>query len=108
MLQYLCKYKSSKKKKVPDYLHKFLKFAIDNLDQYNVNIQSSQGVDWRIKEALMYSIGTLKDEIDTQKDLKGQMEQMLMTYILPELNSEKPFMRLRACWTYGVYGKLKF
>ena len=36
------------------------------------------------------------------------MEEMLMTYILPELNSEQPFMRLRACQTYGVFGDMKF
>lgn len=33
---------------------------------------------------------------------------MLISFILPELNSEQPFMRLRACQTYGVYGDLKF
>ena len=56
----------------------------------------------------MYAIGILKDEIYTQKDLKAQMEQMLVTFVLPELNSEQPFMRLRACQTYGFYGDLKF
>lgn len=58
----------------PEYLHKFLGFAIQNLEQYNLKIQSEEGADWRIKEALMFSIGTLKDEIDSQKDLKKQME----------------------------------
>ena len=33
---------------------------------------------------------------------------MLITFVLPELNSEQPFMRLRACHTYGFYGSLDF
>jgi hypothetical protein len=30
---------------------------------------------------------------------------MLMVNVLPELESAQPFMRLRACHTYGVYAK---
>lgn len=56
----------------------------------------------------MYSIGVLCDEIERQKELKSQMEQMLTQFVLPELKSEQPFMRLRACQTYGVYGDYKF
>jgi len=36
------------------------------------------------------------------------MEHMLITYVLPELTNPEPFMRLRACWAYGIYGDLKF
>lgn len=36
------------------------------------------------------------------------MEQMLQTYVLPELGSEQPFMRQRACQTYNVWGAHKF
>ena len=56
----------------------------------------------------MYAIGILESEILAEKDLKAQMEQMLISYILPELTSEQPFMRLRACQVYGFYGNLKF
>jgi hypothetical protein len=35
------------------------------------------------------------------------MEQMLITYVLPEIASPKPFLRLRACHVYGVFGDLK-
>lgn len=30
---------------------------------------------------------------------------MLLVNVLPELESDQPFLRLRACHTYGVYGK---
>lgn len=114
LLCYLCKYSSQKKKKnskkapKPDYLHAFLAYAVSNLDQYNAKIQTGEGADWRIKEALMYAIGTIRDEIASQKELKAQMEQMLQTYVLPELTSEQPFMRQRACQTYNVWGGHKF
>lgn len=29
---------------------------------------------------------------------------MLQKYVLSELKSPEPLMRLRACWTYGVFG----
>jgi hypothetical protein len=56
----------------------------------------------------MFAIGTLKDEIGSQKDLKANMENMLMHYVYNELESPSPFMRQRACQTYGVYGDMKF
>lgn len=111
LLRYICKHREGGKKKSkakPEYLFQFLQFAVQNLTQYADAIQKPEGADWRIKEALMYSIGVLCDEIEHQKELKGQMEQMLTQFVLPELKSEQPFMRLRACQTYGVYGDYKF
>jgi hypothetical protein len=113
-LCYLCKYSSEakKKKKVknpkPDYLHKFLAFTAKNLNEYQEKLQSGQGADFRIKEALMFAISCIIDEISSQKDLKANMEQMLSHYVLQELHNEQPFMRLRACYVYGVYSNLKF
>jgi hypothetical protein len=34
LLMYLCQYKSNKKNKKPDYLHKFLEFCAKNLAEY--------------------------------------------------------------------------
>jgi hypothetical protein len=36
------------------------------------------------------------------------MESMLLHYVYPELGNEQPFMRLRACYVYGVYSDLKY
>ena len=30
---------------------------------------------------------------------------MLIVNVLPELESQQPFLRLRACHTYGVYAR---
>ena len=69
LMCYLCKYSSIKKKKgkkkapKPDYLGGFLQFALDNLNTYATNLQAGTPTDWRIKEALMFAIGTIRDEI---------------------------------------------
>lgn len=34
---------------------------VKNLEQY----KNLEGADWKIKEALMFAIGTLRDEIDS-------------------------------------------
>ena len=81
----------------PDYLHMFLEFALKNMVEYDEKIAAGESVDWRIKEALMFAIGTIRDNITGQKDLKGQMEGNLVRFVLPELKSPQPFMRLRAC-----------
>ena len=35
LLTYLCQYKSVKKAKRPDYLHKFLQFCVNGLNEYS-------------------------------------------------------------------------
>jgi len=61
-----------------------LQYCVQNLTQYQTNVQQGIDADWRIKEAIMFAIGTIRDEIVSQKDLKVQMEQMLLIHILPE------------------------
>ena len=36
------------------------------------------------------------------------METMLVTFVLPELKNPQPFLRHRACQTYGVFDFIKF
>ena len=112
----LCKYSSTakkvqkkngkmkKKKGKPDYLHAFVTYVVNMLTEYQQKIQSGQGADWRVKEALIYAIGSLKDEIQDTQDIYSQIEMMLKTHVMPELTHPEPMMRLRACWCYGVYG----
>ena len=67
----LCTYKTNKKAKKPDFLHKFLEFCVTNLTQYSQQAATQQASsDWRIKEAIIYSIGSLQDELVAQKNIK--------------------------------------
>ena len=102
LLLYLCSYKSSKKNKKPDYLNKFLEFCLSNLNQY----QQQPEPDWRIKEAILFSIGSLVDQIRPQRDLN--LEAMMSTHVMPELQNTQPFLRMRAIWLYGEFGSYKF
>ena len=80
LLMYVCKWKASKKKGTkPAYLEKFLHYAVENINTYET-VKTQQGIeniDWRIKEALMFCIAALSDIIADDKNLKGQMEEML-------------------------------
>ena len=73
LLVYLTKYKSDKKTKgsQPDYLSQFLGFAVKNLNEYNAKIANNEVIDWRIKEALMFAIGTIRESIWKVKEIKG-------------------------------------
>ena len=91
LLLYVCKYKASKKKGTkPAYLEKFLHYTVENINTFEAMKAQNGGlnnIDWRIKEALMFCIAALSDLIADDKNLKGQMEEMLMKFILPELAS---------------------
>ncbi|CDW76775.1 UNKNOWN [Stylonychia lemnae] len=100
----LCSYKQNKKSKKPDFLHKFLSFCGNILVQYS----QKQILDWRIKEAIIYAIGSLYDELVAQKDIKVQLEPMMIQHVMPELQSQIPFLKMRACWIYGEFGTFKF
>lgn len=115
LLVELCKYSSTvkkvkkngkivKKRGKPDYLHSFLEFVVNHLNEYKQKIGAGEPVDWRIKEALIFAIGTIKDELENAKEIYAQMEQMLENHIMGELSHPEPMMRLRACWCYGAYG----
>ena len=71
-----------KKKGKPDYLHLFVTYVGQMLVDFNTKLSAGQQVDWRMKEALIFAIGTIKDEIQDAKDIESQMENMLQTYIL--------------------------
>ena len=77
------------------------------MTEYNQKTQAGESADWRIKEALLFAICVLRDEIMGDKELKSQMEQMLVTFVKPDLHSDQPFMRMRACQTYGEYDSIK-
>ena len=36
------------------------------------------------------------------------MEPMLIQHVMPELESQTPFLRSRACWVYGEFGDYDF
>jgi hypothetical protein len=81
LLTYLCQYKTvktgKKSSKQPDYLRGFLQFCAITLQQYTAAVSAGQNVEWRIKEAVLFAIGSIMEEIQPYKDLRGTVEPML-------------------------------
>ena len=89
------------------YLAKFFSYAafcmINNQDP-----RTKQPLDLLLKEALLWSLGILKDDIVNDEGLKLQMETILEQHVLPEFKNTIGFLRARACWIFGKYGHIEF
>ena len=48
--------------------------------------------DWRIKEALLFAIGSLNEVIRHYDDLANNIEPMLKAHVFPDLNSTNPLL----------------
>ena len=66
------------KEQVPEELKTAIAVAKKNITRFHeaqatapIQVQTAEGVDWRIKEALLWSICCIKDEICSQKELKA-------------------------------------
>jgi hypothetical protein len=69
----------------------------------------TSNVDWRIKEAILFAIGSIFEEIQPFKELRMTVEPMLTAYVFGELKNQQPFLRMRALWMYGQFvEKMKF
>ena len=91
-----------------DYLRKFFRFTVRNLKEYAEKYHASDAADWRIKESLMHGLAVLNHQVLTDEACSKEMEEVLVRYILPELSSAQPFLRIRACETYCAYHTVKF
>ena len=105
LLSGICVYKKNKKQKRPDFLKSFLEYCYTSLVEFN---QQPVTPDWRIKEAILYAIGSLFEDLNAYKELRQQMEPMVMQFVLPELSSPQPFLQMRASWIYGEFGSFNF
>jgi hypothetical protein len=47
------------------------------MTEYNTKVQNGEAPDFRIKEALLYIVGSLEQEISRDMDMRANMEQML-------------------------------
>lgn len=86
----------------------FLSFASNNMQQYSDAVQAGSNPDWRVKEALLYAIGSLNEIIGLHKDLARNIEPMLKTHVLPDFTSPHPLLKSRACWVYGEFCDYEF
>lgn len=60
------------------------------------------------KEALIYEVGSLSQELSKHDNLANLVPQMLSNHIFSELSSSIGFLRARACWAYGQFSSYNF
>ena len=88
LVQLICQHKSQKKKKVkPDYLMPFLNFASNNMQQFADAVEAGANPDWRVKEALLFALGSLQETIGLHADLAASIEPMLKAHVFPDFTS---------------------
>ncbi|XP_078483140.1 importin-7 isoform X1 [Ciona intestinalis] len=62
----------------------------------------------RRRDGALHIIGSLADTLLKRKMYKDQLELMLRTHVIPELQSDYGFMRARACWVVQHFSEAKF
>ena len=60
------------------------------------------------REGAMRMLGALRAIVLKQDELQPPVEQLLISAVLPALNSPHGFVRSRALWTLGRYSKMTF
>eukprot|EP00347_Sterkiella_histriomuscorum_P021385 403334157 len=100
LVKTICGIKQNRKQKISPHLQNYLQVLAQNLETPND--------DFRIKEAVLHSLGNLADLISKDRELMVSVEPLLQTFVYSELQSPNPYMKARACWLYGQFGKLPF
>jgi hypothetical protein len=78
------------------------------MTEYNTQVANGATPDFRVKEALLFIVGSLEQEIARDTNLRANMEHVLKTHVAGELTGNVPFLQARACWMYGVFYDIKF
>ena len=104
LIEEICKHSDANN---VSYLKTFFTYAAFCM-MNNQDPRTHQPLDLLLKEALLWALGILKDEIFNDEQLKGQMETILEQYVLPEFKNQIGFLRARACWIFGKYGHIEF
>lgn len=76
--------------------------------QFVMSIVTSPIADASQKDGALHMIGTLADVLLKKKLYRDNMEQMLVTYIFPEMASPHGHMRARACWVLHCFADIHF
>lgn len=100
LLGIICNVKKSRKDRTSPYLNNYIQTLINYLNSPTMTAEA--------KDAILHALGSLKDHIENCPSYRSQMEPILMNYVFPELSSQNPFLRARACWLYGQFGDFDF
>lgn len=87
----ICNIKPTKNCPLSPYLENYLSVLANNLTQQND--------DFRLKEAVMHSLGNVAKLLSAKKNQHtlNNIEGLLQQYVYPELESQNPYLLARAC-----------
>ncbi len=60
------------------------------------------------KDGALYLIGSLATQLLKSKKTRDQMESFVSSFVIPELTSPLPHLRLRACWALQQFDDLDY
>lgn len=55
----------------------------------------------RQKDGALLAIGTIRESLTVTPESKKDLENLLITYVVPDFKSDISFLRARACWLFG-------
>lgn len=61
-----------------------------------------------LKDGALYLVGSMATVLLDSKRMSSQMEPFLASFVLPELQSPIPHLRLRACWVVEQFDELEY
>lgn len=91
----------------PDNLHPFLSFVVSVFTRCAPGTPPETRPYGQMDGALL-AIGTLSEKLAKTDPYKGQLEHMLVTYVLPEFKNPHGHIRAKACWVAGMYADIAF
>lgn len=98
MISHVTRYKSTKDEtELPDYLELYFQYCIHNLSEY----MKQDSPDYRIKDALLLSIGQMGTTLVKYEKFHPNLEEILKEAVFPDFIGENELLKYRACWMYG-------
>eukprot|EP00047_Mylnosiga_fluctuans_P003285 m.228397 g.228397 ORF g.228397 m.228397 type:complete len:1049 (+) comp11736_c0_seq1:40-3186(+) len=62
----------------------------------------------RHKDGVLHMVGLIGDQLHKKKRYRGNLEQLLVTFVLPEFASPHGYLRARACFVLHTFADIDF
>jgi hypothetical protein len=89
-----------------DALPVYLSFVNTELNKYNQ--EPPQNRNYALKDGILFSIGSLRNQLKKAKQTRDSLEMMLLTHVFPEFENPRGFMRAKACWILGQFSTIRW
>ncbi|CAF0777814.1 unnamed protein product [Didymodactylos carnosus] len=69
---------------------------------------NSENITLKQKDGVLHMLGVIGNVLIKKKTFTSQLENMIVQYLFPELQSQTPYLRARACYALRNFSKLEF